>query len=180
MPTFQTYIFDGDFGLAILYGVSFALAINFTRMISRKMGQGMLMSHISGKYFSPVEEERIVMFLNVVNSKIISEKLGPLKFHKFLNELIYDITEPIVHRRAIIYEYVEDLVVISWAVKKGLQDANCIRVYFDIEDAIKTKKENYFNKFGFVPKMRLQRIVVLWFGRRLEILKHRFHFRVIC
>jgi len=121
-------------------------------MLSRKMGQGMLISHVAGTYFNPVKQERIFMFLEVSNSKKISEKLGPLVFHKFLNSLFYDIAEPIIHHQGIIYEYVDDLVVISWTIKKGLTEANCLRCFFYIQDKIEGLKEDYYIRYGFFPK----------------------------
>lgn len=153
-PTFTYYIFEEDFFIAIVYAMTFALSINFTRMLSRKMGQGMLLSYITGTYFHPVIQERIVMFLDVANSKEISEKLGPLNFHNFLNDLFYDITEPIVLHRGIIYEYVEDLVVITWAINKGLTNGNCIRTFFSIKDNLDQLKEKYYLNYGFSPKIR--------------------------
>ncbi len=151
---FQYFIYYEDFRIAILYGLFFALSINFTRTLSRKMGQGMLLSHITGTYFNPVKQERIFMFLNVYNSKVISEKLGPLNFHKFLNDLFYDVTDSIILHRGIIYEYVEDLVVISWEMNKGIGDENCIRVFYHIQDKLEGLKEKYYARFDFFPKLR--------------------------
>lgn len=151
---FQNYIYHEDFIILLIYSVVFALTINFTRMLSRKMGQGMLLSHIVGTYFEPVKQERIFMFLNVSNSKKISEKLGPLEFHKFLNNFIYDITGPIIHHGGIIYEYIEDLVVISWSIKKGIFEANCLRLFFAIQDEIEGIKEDYYISYGFSPQIK--------------------------
>lgn len=151
---FQNYIFKEDFPIVIVYTLAFAFSINFTRMLSRKMGQGMLLSHITGAYYKPVIQERIIMFLNIENSKQISEKLSPMVFHNFLNDFFYDITESIVMHQGIIYEYVEDLVVVTWAMSKGLKDGNCIRIFFHIQDELTELKEKYFNKYGLFPRIR--------------------------
>lgn len=151
---FQYYIAEEDFSVAIVYALIFAFSVNFVRMISRKMGQGMLVSYINGTYYSPVHQARIVMFINVNNSKEQMNKLGPLKFHKFLNEFFYDLTVPVVTHRGIIYEYIEDLMVITWAMNKGLENANCIRTYFEIKNTINEKKEKYLKKYGFAPSVQ--------------------------
>ena len=151
---FQHYIFKEDFPIAIVYTLAFAFSINLTRMLSRKMGQGMLLSHITGTYFKPVIQERIIMFLNIENSKQISEKLSPMVFHNFLNDFFYDITESIVMHQGIIYEYVEDLVIVTWAMTKGLRDGNCIRTFFQIKDQLAELKEKYFNKYGLFPTIK--------------------------
>lgn len=151
---FQYYLLKGNFSTAIVYGLVFAFSINFVRMISRKMGQGMLVSYINGTYHEPVHLARIIMFLNLANSKQIMNGLKIIEYHKFLNEFFYDLTVPIVSHRGIIYEYIEDLVVITWAMNKGLENANCIRTYFDIKEIIDKNKEKYLDKFGFTPEVR--------------------------
>jgi adenylate cyclase len=150
----RSYLLRGDFDTAVIFSLVFAFSINFTRLISRKIGQGMLLSHITGTYYTPVSETRIIMFLNISNSKKISLKLGPYKFHQFLKDFFFDITPPIVSRRGIIYEYVEDLVVISWSIAKGTDDANCIRAFFEIKETLAVLKEKYYNKYGFRPKIK--------------------------
>ena len=150
---FQYYVIEGNFSVALVYALIFAFSINFVRMISRKMGQGMLVSYINGTYYSPVHQARIIMFININNSKELMNKLGPLKFHKFLNEFFYDLTVPVVTHRGIIYEYIEDLMVLTWAMNKGLENANCIRAYFGIKETISAKKEKYLDKYGFVPQV---------------------------
>jgi len=153
-PEFQTYLFGGSFLTAVLFTLVFAFSINFVRMISRKMGQGMLKSYIQGTYYAPVHQARIVMFVNLVNSKKIVQELGPHKLHKFLNDLFFDFTIPVVTNSGIIYEYIEDLVVITWSIDKGLRRANCIRAFFDIQETINSNKEKYLEKYGFIPHIQ--------------------------
>lgn len=151
---FSNYIFYQDFYIAITYALVFALSVNFTRMLSRKMGQGVLLSQITGTYFKPVKQERVIMFMNIANSSQISQKLGGMEFHRFLNMLFFDITEPIVHRSGIIYEYVEDLVVITWSMNKGIRNANCIRMFYELNHKLEQLKEKYYTKFGLFPKLK--------------------------
>ncbi len=151
---FQQYVFEGNFSVALVYTLIFAFSINFVRMISRKMGQGMLVSYINGTYYAPVHQARVIMFINIKDSKQLMNKLGPLNFHKFLNHFFYDLSIPVVSHRGIIYEYIEDLMVVTWAMNKGLENANCIRTYFSIKEAIDKHKEKYVATYGFVPKVR--------------------------
>lgn len=151
---YKDYLIEGDFSVAVVYTLILAFVINFIRMISRKMGQGMMLSFIQGTYYAPVHQARIFMFVNVVGSKKILHDLGPLKLHGFLNDLFYDFTVPVVTNRGVIYEYIEDLVVITWALDKGMRNANCIRTYFDIKETINSNKEEYLNKYGFIPQIQ--------------------------
>jgi adenylate cyclase len=150
----QDYVYEQDFFIVLIYALFLALSVNFIRMLSRKMGQGMLVSQVTGTYYTPVKQERIIMFMNVANSSEIAEKLEPMDFHKFLNNLFYDITEPIISNGGIIYEYVEDLVVITWSMNKGIRNSNCLRTFFDIVDKLEGVKEKYYTKFGLFPNLR--------------------------
>jgi len=150
---FHLYLLEGNFSVAVVYTLFFVFSINFVRMISRKMGQGMLLSYILGTYYRPVHQARIIMFVRLVDSKNISRKLGSLQFHKLLNDLFYDLTIPVISNRGIIFEYVEDLMVVTWSMNKGLENAQCIRTYFDLQDILVENKDEYYDKFDFKPKL---------------------------
>jgi adenylate cyclase len=150
----QGYLIDGDFVVAIAYSLIFAFSVNFVRMISRKMGQGELVNYVLGTYYSPVHQTRIIMFVNLVDSKKIGRDLGPYMLHEFLNDLFYDFSIPVVNNQGIIYEYIEDLVVITWANEKGMRNANCIRTFFDLQEILNSNREKYLKKYGFIPRIQ--------------------------
>jgi len=164
---FRTYITRGNFSVAILYSLLFAFSINFTRMISRKMGQGMLVSFITGTFYQPVVQERVILFLGISNIHAYSKTLNEYDFFNFLNDYLFDITSPIVQHQGIIYEYVEDQVVVTWRPEKGVYRANCIRAYYDLIDKLESRKEFYYNKYQIIP----QTYASLHFGKlvRAEI-----------
>jgi adenylate cyclase len=149
---FRFYLFEEDFKVAIVYTVAFAFIINFSLLMSRKIGRASMWDIISGKHFKPDEVERIFIFLSIRNSDQIIHKVGRLKYHMFLADFIHDITMPILERRGTIYEYVEDTIVISWKPKNGIFDANCIRAFFECKKRIFEKHEHYYINYGFIPK----------------------------
>ncbi len=150
-PEFHEYLLKGDFPIAVIYTIVLALTINFTMMMSRKLGQGMLFNFVTGRYRKPVEEERIIMFMKVKNSDKFIEKLGDLHFYQFLNDFFDDITDSILSCKAIIYEYVDDLIVITWDMRRGLEDGRCIRAYFSATEDLELRKGEYFKEYGLIP-----------------------------
>lgn len=148
---FQTFIFQGHFKIILIYCFIIILMINFTRQINRKIGHGVLINIVLGKYHMPKEEERIFAFIDLKQSTQIAESLGALKFHKLLREFFYDISIPILVTKGEIYRYVGDEIVVSWIMKKGIEDANCIRSYFLMKKHLKRHREKYIQVFGFVP-----------------------------
>lgn len=148
---FQEFILNGDFKIILIYCLVILAFINFTRQINRKIGYGVVLSFISGKYHAPKEEERIFSFIDLKKSTQIAERLGALQFHTLLYEFFHDISKCILVTEGEIYRYVGDEIVISWKVKQGLKNANCIRAYFYINEELKKYREKYIKMFGFVP-----------------------------
>ena len=149
---FQRFLWKEEFKVSIIYTVTLAFIINFTMLINRKMGQGVMLGFITGKYFHPKKIDRIFMFLSIQYSDQIIKNIGRLSFHKFLNDFFFDIAEPIIEHKGIIYEYVEDEIVVYWIPKDGEQNVNCLRTFFDAKKIIKEKSEKYYTKYGFVPQ----------------------------
>lgn len=152
--TLQFYINEGSFQAEVIYIIVFAVLINFTRIMSIKLGQGVLQNYIIGTYFKPKKEERIFMFLKIENSDKHLHNLGPLKFHKFLNKFYYDLSEPIIANDSDIYEYVEDLIVLTWSYNNGIKNSSCLRLFFELEKTISKHSGYYLKYFGFEPRIK--------------------------
>jgi adenylate cyclase len=111
-------------------------------------------SYLFGKYHKPRIENRIFMFLDLKSSTTIAERLGAVKYHDFLFDFYYTITEPIIKREGEIYQYVGDEISVTWNIKTGIKENNCINCFFDITDIIEKSSEFFFNKYGFVPEFK--------------------------
>ncbi len=148
---FQHFLWKEDFIVILFYCLGFLILIFFTRQMGLKMGPGVLFNLISGRYRIPREEERILMFLDLHNSTSIAEKIGDLRYHNLLNEFFNDITKCILVTEGEIYRYVGDEIAVTWKIKKGLKNANCIRTYFLIKHEMRKQREKYINLFGLVP-----------------------------
>ncbi|MDO9548043.1 MAG: adenylate/guanylate cyclase domain-containing protein [Candidatus Marinimicrobia bacterium] len=133
-------------------GLSFTGA--FVLMLRRMLGPNVLLDFFTGRYHTPVEEERIFMFADIVSSTTIAEKIGHLKFHVFLNDYFYDITDAILSAEGEIYKYVGDEIIVSWRVSDSISNTRCIQSFFEIKKSIEKKKQTYLNKFGFFPYCR--------------------------
>jgi adenylate cyclase len=123
-------------------------------MIQRMLGQHVLSNFFLGKYHHPVEEERIFMFLDIVSSTRIAEKIGHIKFHKFLNEVFIDITDAILSNGGAIYKYVGDEVIINWKLHEGLKNNRCINLFFTVKEKLAENKDTYLQKFNATPRFR--------------------------
>ncbi len=119
-----------------------------------ELPSGYLVRYLLGRHHRPRCEARIFMFLDLKSSTMLAERLGPESYYDLVNEFFHDISEPILDSAGEIYEYVGDEVVIMWKETRGLRDANCIRVFFDIDETIDRKKARYLDRFGVVPEYK--------------------------
>jgi adenylate cyclase len=126
----------------------------FLLQINHLLGEGVLWKFIRGKYHKPREEERIFMFLDMKSSTTIAERLGHVRFYTLLDELFHEITQPIIETKAEVYQYVGDEVVLTWEVKHGLENSNCLKTFFMFRESLLRNSENYFKNFGVKPEFK--------------------------
>jgi adenylate cyclase len=122
--------------------------------MNRKIGPGNMLNLLIGRYHKPRDEIRIFMFLDLVGSTTIAEKLGHKTYSHFLRHCFHDLTEIVLKYQAEIYQYVGDEVVLSWKEKNGLERMNCIKTFFAFEKEIQNRKQFYLDRFGMIPQFR--------------------------
>jgi len=140
--------------IVILIASGISAFYNLLMVIDRMLGSNMIFNIITGKYHQPVEEERIFMFLDMVSSTAVAERIGHIQFYKFLNEVFTDITEYIVNSGGEIYKYVGDEVIISWPVTQGLRKNRCTELYFKVSERLHSHRLYYENKYNVSPYFR--------------------------
>ena len=107
-----------------------------------------------GKYRSPRAERRFFLFIDVVGSSALAERLGPLRAHQYLSRLFTLAAEPVAPRRGEIYQYVGDEVVVTWPERDGALDARPIRCYFEVCAALASQAGLFRDRFGVEPQLR--------------------------
>lgn len=138
----------------VSYMVMSIILLNFIMQVDKKFGPGNLFRLITGKYHRPRDENRIFMFLDLSSSTTIAEKLGHNKYSQLLQNCYHDLTDVVVKYRADIYQYVGDEVVLSWSVRNGLKDLNCLKAFFAFENSLSGRKDFYLEHFETLPEFK--------------------------
>jgi adenylate cyclase len=113
-----------------------------------------LFSLLTGKYYYPEEETRVIMFTDLVGSTTLAEEMGAIKYSNFLQHYFYNVSESITAWGGTVYQYVGDGIVISWKEKRRKNSQNAINCYFDMVSILKSKRELYLEKYGSAPSFR--------------------------
>lgn len=138
-----------------LYWLLIVIITLIALLVNDKYGPGVFVSFLLGKYFHPKREERIFMFLDLRGSTSIAEQLGEDRYFNFLKEAYRDASPGILNSKGEIYQYVGDEIVVSWKRVSGIENANSIRCFFDIQQRFLARASYYKEKFnGNVPEFK--------------------------
>lgn len=120
----------------------------------RLLGPRVLRNLFSGRYHRPFEEERIFLFLDLVGSTTIAERIGHLCYHSFLRDFIEDLEDPLLEHGGDVYQYVGDEVVVTWPLADARSNGRCLACHFAIVDAIEQARSRYETAYGSAPSFR--------------------------
>jgi len=158
-------VFEGSLDLNFLTKPQFyrILALVFITIIVlqtvvqiiRIIGGRTLINFVLGKYHQPVREDTIFMFLDLVGSTALAEKLGDVGVQAMITRFFFDITEPIIEHGGEIHRYVGDQVVVIWPLRAGVANMRAVRCCFAINRLLNDKAPEYQRQFGTVPAYRI-------------------------
>ncbi|MGI9428744.1 MAG: adenylate/guanylate cyclase domain-containing protein [Bythopirellula sp.] len=143
-----------ELAVLLLYVLLTTTAFGFVFQMSAMTGRRVLVNLLLGKYYHPKTETRIFMFLDLKGSTAIAERLGHEEFFRLIQECFRDLTDSAIRRNVEIYQYVGDEAILTWRPEQGLEDCNCLRVFFDFKQVYESRSEYYLEQFGVVPQFK--------------------------
>lgn len=149
----QVFLANGNHRVLILYCFIVGFLIEFFQQVDLKFGPGNLWKMLKGTYYRPIEEERVLMFLDMRSSTTIAEKLGHITYSRLVQDCFKDI-RVIADFGGQVYQYVGDEAVLTWEGGTGFKDNQCIKAYFAFCDQLESRRAHYMNKYGFVPEFK--------------------------
>lgn len=122
--------------------------------VEELMGRRMFVGFLLGRYERPVAEERVVLTMDLVGSTGLAERMGDLRYFRFINTTYSLMTDAILRNEAEIHKYVGDEVIFTWPMYVGVRYENCLDLFFDIRERIDQHAEVLRGEFGVVPQFR--------------------------
>lgn len=123
-------------------------------LVNDKYGPGVFIKFLLGQYFNPKREERVFMFMDLRSSTSIAEQLGEEDYFNFIRDVYKEATPGILMFKGEIYQYVGDEVVVSWPIKAGIDNGNCLNCYLQVKKLLKQKNEYFKTRYGVVPEFK--------------------------
>jgi adenylate cyclase len=147
--------FEEQFLLSMLvYALVISFLVSFIKQVNTKFGRGILLPMIFGRYYKPKQEDRIFMFIDLHSSTTIAEKIGHVKFSELIQDCFYDLGTETEKYRAEIYQYVGDEAVLTWKIKNGIENFNCLKTFFAFDQLLQSRSIYYMSKYGIVPQFK--------------------------
>ena len=143
-----------DFGLALVYSAVISVLLNLGFSIANLIGPRVFMNFITGRYHSPVEENRFVLFVDIAGSTGLAERLGGIGIHRFLDRTFRLLTDSVVDYRGEVLNYVGDEVIVTWPEKLGAVDCRPLRCFVAMRNALQKAAPQFEREVGAVPQIR--------------------------
>ncbi|HTP62112.1 MAG TPA: adenylate/guanylate cyclase domain-containing protein [Burkholderiales bacterium] len=140
----------------VTIGFSLAMTGIFVLLLQAAslVGRRTFLNLLRGRYRRPRMERRFFLFVDVVGSTAIAERLGPLEAHKFLAAVFSATAEPVAACRGEIYQYVGDEIVVTWTEAEGKPEARPLRCYFEMQAALAEAAPEFRRRFQAEPGLR--------------------------
>jgi adenylate cyclase len=142
----------------ILGDIVFSIAATFMIVsltsIIQLIGPNVLGNLLSGRYYRPREEQRIVLFLDLVGSTGIAERIGNVRSHALLSETFTRLSRVVTDAGGEVHRYVGDALIATWPIGTPEENARPIRCLFACRDALEAASSDLLRRHGEVPGFR--------------------------
>ena len=142
------------FWLGFIYSAVLSVVMNLGLGISNIVGPRAFLNFVTGRYHTPVEENRFVLFVDIAGSTGLAERLGGIGIHRFLDRTFRLLTVAVVDYRGEVLNYVGDEVIVTWPERSGAIDCRPLRCFVAMRDELARASSQFEHEFGVVPRIR--------------------------
>lgn len=140
--------------LMLAVGALVTVLLVMLRHAAQIIGERSFRDITRGRYHRPRHEERFFLFVDVVGSTPVAERMGPLAVHRYLDRVFQVASDPVDAHHGEVYQYVGDEMVVTWTLADGRAEARPLACLFAIEIALTEQAADFEREFGTVPKIR--------------------------
>lgn len=139
---------------AVIFSGLFSVLLNLVFAITNIIGRKTLLNLVVGRYHTPVEEKRFVLFVDIAGSTTLAERLGGLGIHRFLDKTFRTLTGSVVDYRGEILNYIGDEIIVTWPEEAGAIDSRPLRCFLAMRATLEQHQSKFEQEFGAAPRIR--------------------------
>jgi adenylate cyclase len=141
------------------YGITFFTTFSIVGIlmirVAHFIGLRTLLDLMIGTYHRPVEERKVLLFLDINGSTALAERLGALTMRSFVRKFLSDVSQPIVDCGGEIYLYKGDGLIAVWNWADAVKADAILKVVDAMFAAVAKQRDVYQRLFGVVPGFRV-------------------------
>ena len=138
----------------IAYSVACVVLVNLVLGITNIIGPRAFLNFILGRYHTPIEEKRFVLFVDIAGSTGLAERLGGVAIHRLLDRTFRLLTLSVIDYRGEVLNYVGDEVIVTWPERSGAIGCRPLRCFMAMRDELSRATGQLEREFGVAPRIR--------------------------
>jgi adenylate cyclase len=142
------------FWLSLIYSALLSVVMNLALGIANIIGPRAFLNFFIGRYHTPVEEKRFVLFVDIAGSTGLAERLGGIAIHRLLDRTFRLLTVAVVDYRGEVLNYVGDEVIVTWPERGGAVDCRPLCCFVAMRDELSRAAGQFEREFGAAPRIR--------------------------
>ena len=143
-----------NFWSGFISSAAISVLMNLGFGIANIIGPRAFLNFVSGRYHSPVEENRFVLFVDIAGSTGLAEQLGGIAIHRFLDQTFRLLTVAVVDYRGEVLNYVGDEVIVTWPERGGAVDCRPLKCFVAMREELSRASGQFEREFGAAPRIR--------------------------
>jgi adenylate cyclase len=141
------------------YGIAFFTTFSIVGIlmirVAHFIGLRTLLDLIIGTYHRPVEQRKVLLFLDINGSTALAERLGALTMRSLVRRFLSDVSQPIVDCGGEIYLYKGDGLIAIWNWTDAFKADAILKAVDAMFTTVVNEREVYQRLFGLVPGFRV-------------------------
>jgi adenylate cyclase len=142
------------FWSSFVYSAVLSVVMNLALGIINIIGPRAFLNFFIGRYHTPVEENRFVLFVDIAGSTGLAERLGGVAIHRLLDRTFRLLTVAVVDYRGEVLDYVGDEVIVTWTERGGSVDCRPLRCFVAMREELARASGQFEREFGAAPRIR--------------------------
>jgi adenylate cyclase len=143
-----------NFWSGVISSAVIAVLMNLVFGIANIIGPRAFRNFITGRYHSPVEENRFVLFVDIAGSTGLAERLGGIAIHRLLDRTFRLLTLAVVDYHGEVLNYVGDEVIVTWRERDGAVNCRPLCCFAAMRRELSGASSQFEREFGTVPRIR--------------------------
>jgi adenylate cyclase len=138
----------------VVFSLSVTVVFIFVLQTRVLIGGRTLRNFLLGRYYRPVEEQRIFLFIDMKGSTDLARRLDNERFHEMLSDVFFAIDTCFVDNGGEVVSYVGDCVITTWPMGRPEDNARVLLAVRDVFARLEADRRRFEKTYGVMPEFR--------------------------